>query len=75
MKSISKWFSKYALDELRKMGIELDDNRDYTDDDLLDLYERITEEFPYAYDEDGMPLRMGKVFEEIVDAFDEMGVI
>lgn len=75
MKSISKWFSKDALDELRKMGIELDDNRDYTDDDLLDLYERITEEFPYAYDEDGMPLRTGKIFEEIVDAFEEMGAI
>ena len=26
MKTISKWFSKDALAELRKMGIELDDN-------------------------------------------------
>ena len=75
MKNISRWFSKDALEEIKKMGIEIDDNCEYSDDDLLTLYEKITEEFPYAYGEDGMPLRMGVIFEEIVDAFEEMGAI
>ena len=75
MKNLSKWFSKDALEELMKMGIKIDNDFDYTDDDLLDLYERITEGFPYAYDEDGVPLRMGEIFEEIVDVFEKMGSV
>ena len=45
MKNLSKWFSKEALQELIKMGIEIDNSYDYTDDDLLALYEKITEEY------------------------------
>ena len=74
MKNLSKWFSKDALEELSKMGVRIDDDLDYTDDDLLNMYEKITEEFPYAYDEDGNPTRMGIIFEEIVDALEELGV-
>ena len=73
MKYLSKWFSKDALEELSKMGVKIDDDFDYSDNDLLDLYEKITEEFPYAYDEDGIPLRMGIIFEEIVDILEEIG--
>ena len=75
MKNLSKWFSKDALEELKKMGIQINDDYEYTDDDLLDLYETITEGFPYAYDEDGNPLRMGMIFEEIVDAFEKMDTV
>lgn len=68
MKNIAARFSAAALAELKKqLNIELTDEHDYSDDEILDIYERVTDDFPYAFDENGEPLRMGRIFEEIVD--------
>lgn len=70
MKNVASKFSKTALDALEKeLHITLSDERDYTEDELADLYERITDDFPYAYDDSGEPLEAGRIFEEIIDVF------
>jgi hypothetical protein len=70
LKNITNYFSPEALAELEKqMGIKLDSAYDYSGDELDDLYEQITDEFPYEYAEDGNPRRLGRIFEEIVDVF------
>ena len=51
------------------IGLELSDTKDYSDDELDDVYWRITEELPHDYDEDGYPLKTGKLFESIIDKF------
>ncbi len=73
MKGLASRFSEEALEELKKqLGIELDDDHDYTNDELSDLYCRVTEDFPYEFDAEGEPLRMGWIFEEIVDRLVEL---
>lgn len=72
MKNIASLFSDRARDALQKnLGITLSDDNDYSQDDLEQLYERITDEFPYSFDSDGSPQELGSVFEEIVDTFCE----
>lgn len=69
MKNITMYFSAEALEALReKMGIILDNNHDYSLDELGELYDRITDDFPYEYGDNGEPLRLGRIFDEIVDA-------
>lgn len=76
MKSITTHFSAEALEELRKqMGIVLDDEHDYSDDEIGNLYVKVTDEFPYEYGGDGEQLRMGRIFDEIVDALIELGAV
>lgn len=70
MKNIASLFSQEARQELEKqLGIVLSDERDYSANELEDLYERITDDFPYEFDADGEPLRMGRIFESIIDVF------
>lgn len=73
MADLASRFSGEAREELKKqLGIELEDDRDYTEEELLDLYEQITLDFPYSYDADGNPNRLGRIFEEIIDVFDAL---
>lgn len=51
------------------IGLILSDNKDYSEDELDDIYLRITEGLPYSYDKDGYPLETGELFERIVDKF------
>ena len=68
LKNLASRFSAEAREELDKqLGIELDDDHDYSEGELLDLYERITEDFPADYDLAGNPMRLGRIFEDIVD--------
>jgi len=74
MKNITDHFSSEAVAELEKqLGIRLVDSYDYSGEELEDIYEKITDEFPYEYAADGTPMRLGKIFEEIVDTFSELG--
>ena len=75
MKNITKYFSAEALAELeRQVGIQFVDSVDYSREELEELYEKITDEFPYEYEADGTPMRLGRIFEEIVDAFLNLGI-
>lgn len=70
MKNVASKFSEEALLALRReLSIDLSDEKDYSADDLEDLYDQIVSDFPYEYDKDGSPLELGKLFEEIVDVF------
>lgn len=70
MKKVASLFSGEARQELEKrLDIVLSDEHDYSDDELKILYEKITDDFPYAFDADGNPLRMGRIFEDIIDVF------
>lgn len=51
------------------MGLHLSDTKDYSDDELLEIYDRITENLPHDYDEDGTPSKNGRLFESIIDKF------
>lgn len=70
MTGVRSVFTEEELDFMKKhIGLELSDTKDYTDDELTDIYEQITTELPYAYDSDGYPLEQGQLFEAIVDKF------
>lgn len=70
MKMVASMFSGEARKALRDhLSIDLSDDHDYTEDELEDLYDRITEEFPYVYGDDGEPLPLGSLFESIIDVF------
>lgn len=65
-------FQVYASNEGRTkkhLNIELSDEYDYSYDELYNLYDFITDEFPCEYDPDGEPLEMGWIFEDIIDVF------
>lgn len=51
------------------IGLELSDTKDYTDNELDDIYLLITEELPHDFDDDGYPLETGRMFEGIIDKF------
>ena len=70
MKNVASMFTEEARAALEaSLGVVLTDDRDYTEDELEDLYILITDDFPSEYDPDGEPLRMGQIFEDILDVF------
>lgn len=70
MTGVKSVFSSEELDFMKStIGIELSDERDYSDDDLLELHDQITEDLPHDYDSEGNPLDSGRLFESIVDKF------
>lgn len=72
MKNVASLFSGGAKEALQEsLGITLSDDHDYSRDELEQLYERITDEFPYSYDPDGSPQESGMIFDEIIDTFCE----
>lgn len=70
MTGVKSVFTENELSFMKStIGIELSDEKDYSDDDLLEIHEEITEELPHDYDSDGYPLESGRLFESIVDKF------
>lgn len=70
MKNVASLFTQEARAALEnQLGIALSDGHDYSDEELGGLYERITEEFPYSFDENGEPDPMGLLFESLLDTF------
>lgn len=70
MKHVASLFADEALNALEKyLGVSLSDEKDYTMDELSDLYDRITEEFPYQFNSDGTPAESGAMFEQLLDVF------
>ena len=70
MKNVASLFTLRMQEELKKhLNIELSDVHDYSDDELEELYARITEDFPYEFGPNGELLDMGQVFEDMIDVF------
>lgn len=68
MKNIDSFFSKEELQSLQKIDINLDSDHDYSDDELIELHEKIEDGLPYEYGEDG-PKKSALIFESIIDKF------
>lgn len=70
MTGVKSVFSPEELNFMEStIGLQLSDTKDYSPDELLDIYDRITDDLPYEYDEDGTPLESGRLFESIIDKF------
>lgn len=70
MTGVKSVFTDKELEFMRSsIGLELSDTKDYTDDELDDIYLLITEQLPYDFDDDGTPLETGWMFEHIMDKF------
>lgn len=69
MTGVQSVFTEEELNFMESsVGLVLSDTKDYSDDELADIYDQITE-LPYAYDDDGYPLKEGRLFESIMDKF------
>ncbi|MCI1966870.1 MAG: hypothetical protein LKJ17_12180 [Oscillospiraceae bacterium] len=73
MKNLKGRFSNEELEELKKIGVVFDSEHDYSEDELLTIHEKITDDFPYEYnsDHEGQPKRLGRIFESIIDKFSD----
>lgn len=71
MKNVASLFSDEMKQALHtQLAISLDNSHDYSADELEDLYERITDEFPLNYDgKSGRPLGLTAVMEDMIDVF------
>lgn len=73
MTGVKSIFSDEELGFMKSnIGLELSDEKDYTDDELNDIFDLATEELPHDFDDDGTPLETGWMFEHIVDKFLEI---
>lgn len=63
-------FKEEQLEFIEKnTDLRLSDTKDYSDDDLDEIYCQLTDELPYSFDRDGYPLEEGRLFEDIIDVF------
>ena len=70
MTGVKSVFSAKEIDFMKNaLGIEFSDDKDYSDEELLEIHEQITEELPHDYDDKGNPLESARLFESIVDKF------
>lgn len=70
MKNVKSKFNENQLFVLSKLGIFLTDDKEYSDDELMEFHDKITDEYlSKAFDELGEPNSLAKVFEQIIDIF------
>lgn len=70
MTGVRSVFSEKELEFMKNtLGVEFSDTKDYTEDELSDLYWYLSQELPYEFDEDGYPLESGRIFLSIMDKF------
>ena len=70
MKNVRSLFNEKQNEMLEEIGVKLSDDIDYSDDELDDIYDTITEHYQVAaFDKNSDPLPIAKEWEEIVDIF------
>ena len=70
MKKIDKYFNNEQLNLLKNIGIQLNSDKDYTDDDLFEIHDIITESYiEFGFDKNDEPKPIAKIYEEIIDIF------
>ena len=70
MTGVRSVFSEKELEFMKNaLDVEFSDTKDYTADELSDLYWYLSQELPYEFDEDGYPLESGRIFLSIMDKF------
>lgn len=70
MKNVKSLFNEKQIKMLEEIGVNLSDDKDYTDDELDDIYDKITEHYQVAaFDKNSDPLPIAKEWEKIIDIF------
>ncbi len=69
MKKVKSIFNSKQLEMLKEIGVELSDEKDYTDDELDDIYDEITGHYQVAAFKNGEPLPIAREWERIIDIF------
>ena len=69
MKNTRKYFNEEQLHLLESIGIRLDNDTDYSDDDIADMYDKVTEIYQDTFSKDGEPQAETFEWEPIVDIF------
>lgn len=76
MKGICSIFNQDQLELLKSINISLSDEKDYSPEELDELYTQITDYYQVAaFDENSEPLPIARDWERIIDTFyDKTGV-
>ncbi len=76
MKGICSIFNKDQLELLKSINISLSDEKDYSSEELDEIYTQITDYYQVAaFDKNSEPLPIAKEWERIIDTFyDKTGV-
>ncbi|MGN0619094.1 MAG: hypothetical protein ACI4J7_08750 [Ruminiclostridium sp.] len=76
MVNINSHFNSAQLNILNSIGIKLYDNKDYTDEELMSIHEKVVEEYLIrGFDKNSEPLPLARQFEQIIDIFfDDFGI-
>lgn len=76
MKGICSIFNKDQLELLKSINIFLSDEKDYSPEELDEIYTQITDYYQVAaFDENSDPLTIARDWERIIDTFyDKTGV-
>lgn len=76
MKGICSIFNKDQLELLKSINIFLSDEKDYSPEELDEIYTQITDYYQVAaFDENSDPLPIARDWERIIDTFyDKTGV-
>lgn len=76
MKNIRTLYNEEQLAMLESIGINLDNDKDYSDDELINIYDEITDYYQVAcFDKNGEPLPSARKWETIFDIFyDNTGI-
>lgn len=70
MDNILQYFSSSQLKLLSDNGIILNNDKAYTDDELLNIHDNITNKYlDQGFDSDGDPTEKCRPWEEIIDIF------
>lgn len=67
MPKLNEILLQNELSEIEKAGILVEPEKDYSSVEIEELYNSVTDDFPYEYDQEGNPLHLGQVFERIID--------
>jgi hypothetical protein len=77
VKNASKVFNVQELEHLKKIGIVFDDEKDYSEDEIFELYEKFedSDENDLSLKPNGDPTDGLLLFESILDKFqDDLGM-
>lgn len=76
VKNFKSRFSEEQLQTLSEIGIELLDEVDYSDDNLFEMHDKITDYYTfYGFDRTGEPLPLAYRCESLIDFFyDELDI-
>lgn len=69
MKNIASIFSDEELSAFSEIGISLNNEHDYSDAELDEIYNQVRDTMPCDYSESGYPLKSAIIFESTMDKF------